>query len=396
MFIPITYATDYATGMVACYDMDDETDYTGNFNLTNHGADFNLNCIGSDNCVYLDGADYLDITTDMTGQFGTSATLLTLLKLDSDSAQSSFHYIASHTSTEVYPYVTDGNIYSGIFRNDRLAMGSDGAFNKASWHTVIVTSSPGAGNYDFYQNTTNLYSGTEDNVYIDGNNQFIGGGNNAPDYFMIGQVALVVIWNVSHQANINELSGLVNGGYECADLSPPSAPAGTITISSLVCTSPDPDDSTAPYTTYDTTPTFTLNTNVAANCSISEENATYDICATTNATSHVCTVPVSDTLIDFGTDYVYFNCTNGTATNTYVYEMDMINYNIVEINYSSKDYGYRLPRDICWNLYPSGQYCLSHFLTVETSTIDDNISCSSNDWIQFTHGLLTDHNCTIN
>ena len=94
-------------------------------------------------------------------------------------------------------------------------------------------------------------------------------------------------------------------------------------ISNVNCTSPDPDDTTEPYETTDTTPTMVLNTDEAATCAISQTNDTYVNCATTGATSHVCTL---GSALNLGTDYIYVNCTDGsTNSKTDQWTMNIIN-----------------------------------------------------------------------
>ncbi|MBI4738194.1 hypothetical protein HY772_01305 [Candidatus Woesearchaeota archaeon] len=99
----------------------------------------------------------------------------------------------------------------------------------------------------------------------------------------------------------------------------PSAP----NIASMNCTSCNIPfgDTTEPYTTSDTTPTFTFNTSVAANCSIADENWNYTTMgASRNCSSgdetlvHTCTLGVQDELI-YKIDYVYISCANAVNNN---------------------------------------------------------------------------------
>jgi uncharacterized protein (DUF1499 family) len=75
-------------------------------------------------------------------------------------------------------------------------------------------------------------------------------------------------------------------------------------------------DSSEPYTTSDTTPTFTFNTSVYANCRIAHSNMNYsDMGAARDCSSgqgtlqHTCTLGVSDGLSS-SVDYVYLGCEN--------------------------------------------------------------------------------------
>lgn len=83
-------------------------------------------------------------------------------------------------------------------------------------------------------------------------------------------------------------------------------------ISSINLTSEDPADTTEPYTTADTTPTFKFMTNENAWCKISDTNESY-IVMTTQCSSgegdlaHTCTLSSAESL-NSGTDYVYVAC----------------------------------------------------------------------------------------
>ena len=71
-----------------------------------------------------------------------------------------------------------------------------------------------------------------------------------------------------------------------------------LTITALNCTSCDPPsgDTVPPYTTFDTTPTFTFTTNMNTNCRIGVQDSNYTTfgssrnCTSTGSTSHTCTV----------------------------------------------------------------------------------------------------------
>lgn len=119
--------------------------------------------------------------------------------------------------------------------------------------------------------------------------------------------------------NQTEITYLYNSGEPGVSQQYPFPPSA-VNITNITCTSPDPDDTTEPYTTDDTTPSFTFNTTIDANCSISDENSTYTTCGTTGSTSHDCTLPVGDAL-NIGTDYVYLNCSDQNSEDTEELEM---------------------------------------------------------------------------
>lgn len=89
-------------------------------------------------------------------------------------------------------------------------------------------------------------------------------------------------------------------------------------LSGMNCTSCNVPigDTSSPYTTSDTTPTFTFTTDVDASCRMARTNISYTSmgssrdCATgQGTTSHTCTLGVADELI-FADDIVYLSCVN--------------------------------------------------------------------------------------
>lgn len=126
----------------------------------------------------------------------------------------------------------------------------------------------------------------------------------------------ITVWNAS-DGYYNLTISAFDGGLwssNCTivpftlDTSPPI-------VTNINCTSCNPPvgDISSPYTTTDTTPTFTLSTNENANCRIGDENLNYSDmnasrdCSTTGTTSHTCTLTPIDTLFP-STDYVYIAC----------------------------------------------------------------------------------------
>ena len=86
-------------------------------------------------------------------------------------------------------------------------------------------------------------------------------------------------------------------------------------ITNVNCTTVEPNgDTTSPYSTNTTTPTFSFVTSGDSNCRISHTNTSYNSldssrdCSTgQNTISHVCTLIAQDALVNT-TDYVYINC----------------------------------------------------------------------------------------
>ncbi len=97
-------------------------------------------------------------------------------------------------------------------------------------------------------------------------------------------------------------------------------------ISNINCTSCNVPygDTSSPYTTSDTTPTFKMDTDIDSICRIGDEDDSYSTmesfrnCSTTGAKNHTCSLMVFDELI-YSTDYVYIVCAsidNSSLTNS--------------------------------------------------------------------------------
>ncbi len=96
-----------------------------------------------------------------------------------------------------------------------------------------------------------------------------------------------------------------------------SEPSSNPVLTNINCTSSG--DSESPYTTHDTTPTFTFTTDVNANCRIGNVNFSYSNMGDARnctegqgAKSHTCTLPVSDGL-STSSAYVYIGCASSTS-----------------------------------------------------------------------------------
>jgi len=105
-------------------------------------------------------------------------------------------------------------------------------------------------------------------------------------------------------------------------------------ITAINCTSCNiPNgDVVAPYTTSDTTPTFTFNTDVGSYCRVSDSALNYSVLGDSrNCTggqggrSHTCSLTVQDELVS-STDNMYVICENGVVDNGYsTLQMDITN-----------------------------------------------------------------------
>ncbi|MBI2575861.1 hypothetical protein HYV84_01505 [Candidatus Woesearchaeota archaeon] len=89
-------------------------------------------------------------------------------------------------------------------------------------------------------------------------------------------------------------------------------------ITAYNCTSCNPPsgDSSPPFETYDTTPTFSITTTETALCRISSSSLNYTGMGTSrnctprfgHNTTHTCTLTVQDKFVSPGQDYLYFGC----------------------------------------------------------------------------------------
>ena len=99
-----------------------------------------------------DGVDDRIDPPDISGYFSVEATLVMWLKLANNipaANQTGWVDLGTSGSSSHYPWI-DGDIYTDIFRNDRINIGA-GLVDKSEWHLVAVTNKPGANGYKVYQ-----------------------------------------------------------------------------------------------------------------------------------------------------------------------------------------------------------------------------------------------------
>ena len=166
-----------------------------------------------------------------------------------------------------------------------------------STNNVYITGSP--------TGTINTSSG-DGNLYV---GALTGGGSNFQ-----GSIDEVGFWN--RILNQTEITRLYNSG---AGLTYPFN-GGIANITNVNCTDCNPPfgSTTPPYTTYDTTPTFTFSTTIEAYCRISNQNISYtNMTGSRNCTGgegttyHTCTLTYQDELVT-PTQYVYIHCITST------------------------------------------------------------------------------------
>ena len=112
--------------------------------------------------------DYIALPS-ISALFTTDATLFLRLKLDvntpADGLQTGITTIGTSASADHYPF-TNGTIYSGVWRNDRITVGTS-TQDRTSWHTVTIVNTPGTNGWKFWVGTTIVNQSTgESSVFV--------------------------------------------------------------------------------------------------------------------------------------------------------------------------------------------------------------------------------------
>lgn len=134
-----------------------------------NGPTFNTGSLGS---IVFDGTnDYINQTLN-TGSFATEATLIMFLKLTnatpSDPFQTGIERLSANSGKQAshYPWI-DGTAYFGTFQTGATRVNSislSSTIDRTNWHMITITSSPGASNWKFYQNTELRHSANGSNT----------------------------------------------------------------------------------------------------------------------------------------------------------------------------------------------------------------------------------------
>lgn len=199
-----------------------------------------------------------------------------------------YWYNTSTTATTINYLADNGNFWVS-----NPNVGDSGvAYSANTWYE-----------YRLYINKT---SGSCINEFLDTSGTILASGvdtsctfNNEVKYNM---------WNPSGYSQLDNIS-FYNGTEVLVDTTPPI-------LSAFNCTSCNPPngDAITPYTSSDTTPTFSFTSDETANCRVSNLNSNFTImnssrdCATTGTTSHICSLNSIDAMTSFPTDYVYIAC----------------------------------------------------------------------------------------
>ncbi len=169
------------------------------------------------------------------------------------------------------------------------------------------------------ENSTACSFAINNTAWEDNQNAYIGcrdlGTTPTIDDTFNGSIDEVGIW--SRPLSESEIDYLYNEGDALAYPLTFNAPI----ISDLMCTSCNIPygDSTPPYETSDTTPTFTFNTDIQSNCRIGNTNLNYTEMGSERDCdgpdeNHTCTLNVDDELI-YQDSYVYISCANPNNDN---------------------------------------------------------------------------------
>ena len=201
-------------GLVLCLDAGNTKSYIGSGTWSdisrggNNGTLVNGPTFSSLNggSIVFDGIDDYINQSIKSGVFTTEATLTIFLKLSLAtpllSSQTGIERLSFNAGKEAshYPWV-DGLAYLGTFQSgatriDSISLSTTIARN--NWHSITITSSPGAGNWKFYQNgsliKTAIGSSTvffsSDSIYNLGRSQ----GSSAI-YSMNGSISQTLLYN---------------------------------------------------------------------------------------------------------------------------------------------------------------------------------------------------------
>jgi hypothetical protein len=169
--------------------------------------------------LHLDGTDDYISFADLSANLGDNFTICAWIKLDASTpagtTQTGFANMGPAGASGATHYVyTDGSAYLALGRYtnsstpNRVVMSH--TFNRAQWHHVAITSTPGASNYKVYINGVYTYAATgQSSVYWTGSNWDLGRSqDNVPNlYYLDG---FVCDWRVySGVVSPSQLTGII-------------------------------------------------------------------------------------------------------------------------------------------------------------------------------------------
>lgn len=219
----------------------------------------------------------------------------------------------------------DGNFDA---KNSRFTWSPSPAPGDGNWHHIVITKKSG------------LCTSEKFRLYVDGVNQSepsVVRNNADQNYtsttFRIGGNGGGVYKNADYDEFLLFSQELTSGQVATLNLTNYTGGGSIPVLTAINCTSCNSPqgDSVSPYTSADTTPTFTFNTDINSECRIGGEDQNFTTmgasrdCGTTGVQSHICTLTVQDELIS-STDYVYIGCTAENSTSSSgALEMDIQN-----------------------------------------------------------------------
>jgi len=137
--------------------------------------------------------------------------------------------------------------------------------------------------------------------------------SNACNHIIAGNITKIDISNIN-SASVYYYDDFTFKTSDESDTNPP-------VITALNCTSCNPPsgDTTPPFQTEDTTPTFNITTSETASCRIGVQDINYTAmsasrnCTTTGTTSHICTLSTQDLFTAVGENNLYISCIDSTG-----------------------------------------------------------------------------------
>ena len=275
-------------------------------------------------------------------------------------------------------------------------------------HSVVVDSTADNVTHNFTANVTD--DGTVDTVLI----ELESPSNVKTNYTM--NLVTGDLYNYSFETDedgtwtytvfANDTEGNSNDGLDVGGIGNFTGAAGNIPIeiTEVYLTSPDPDvklySPKVTGNTTDTTPTFSLVTDVAlATCHYGTDNVTWTECATTGAIDHICTQGVA---LDYGLNTEYFMC-NNTKTGLDYQDVNFTVFDIPSINltYPDNDVSvFEIESPFTFNFTVFDDTVgsvLTCDLYVDEVSVESNNTIVNNDKVTFITALSEGyHNWTIN
>jgi hypothetical protein len=295
IFIVIIFASSVVNADTQYEDDYENETKTSGWATTNGGNKSGIYSVSPTNSYFLEGAEILQNSTVQ-------------MKNDFMNIEWSW-YTTTDISYACYILMRDPTVTNVLGVSANAAGSADNAsyYNGVSWVDMPDSSfNTEFRKYRFEMNFTNFLC----DIYIDD----IKISDNIDCFYTDRTNITAIIFDPDAAGSndncfIDDLR-ICDGACNYSDTTPP-------TIQTYNCTSCGGDNE-SPYTTQDTTPTFTITTNLNANCAIGTSDENYSTmvsniernCTTTSGTSHICTLPYSDGLIINETDDVYIACQN--------------------------------------------------------------------------------------